>query len=103
MLAFKEQICFQLGKTYGMTVALRRSGHFIPFETMRMAFILPHFEYCTHLLLGIGKGTSLQLLIHYFNEHVFLCGKLVMATTCEGHSIIVFTVSHNLSLLRFML
>ena len=61
MLAFKEHISFQLGKVYGMTVALRRSGHSISFETMGtyQAFILPHFEYCTCLLLGIGKDASL--------------------------------------------
>ena len=51
-------ISSQLKKAYAKTGALGRIRRFVPMEVMLAlykSFILPHLEYCSHLLLGVGK------------------------------------------------
>ena len=58
MLNFKEHISSQLKKAYAKAGALRRIRRFVPMDVMLAlykSFILPHLEYCSPLLLGVGK------------------------------------------------
>ena len=58
MLNYIEHISSQLKKAYAKTGALRRIKHFVPMDAMLAlykSFILPHLEYCSPLLLGVGK------------------------------------------------
>ena len=58
MLSFKEYITKQLQKVYAKSGTLKRIRHFVPSNTMLWlykSFILPHFEYCSPLLLGVGR------------------------------------------------
>ena len=58
MLNFKEHISSQLKKAYAMTGTLRRIRRFVPMDVMLAlykSFILLHLEYCSPLLLGVGK------------------------------------------------
>ena len=58
MLNFIERISSQLKKACAKTGALRRLTHFVPMDVMLAlykSFILPHLEYCSPLLLGVGK------------------------------------------------
>ena len=58
MLNFREHISSQLKKAYAKTSALRRIRRFVPMGVMLAlykSFILPHLEYCSPLLLGMGK------------------------------------------------
>ena len=60
-LSFKEHITEQLKKAYSKASALRRIRRFIPTDIMvrlYKAFILPHLEYCSPLLVGIGLVQS---------------------------------------------
>ena len=59
MLNFTEHISSQLKKAYVKTGALRRIRHFVPMDIMLAlckSFILPNLEYCSPLLLGVGKS-----------------------------------------------
>ena len=57
MLNFIEHIASQLIKAYAKTGALRRISRLVPMDVMPAfkSFILPHPEYCSPLLLGVGK------------------------------------------------
>ena len=57
MLNFIEHIASQLIKAYATTGALRGINPFVPMDFMPAfkSFILPHPEYCSPLLLGVGK------------------------------------------------
>ena len=53
------------------TVALRRIGSFVPMDVMLAlykSFFLPHLEYCTPLLLGVGKVQVNK--IEYANHYI---------------------------------
>ena len=53
-----EHLSVQLSKAYPKTSALRRIRRFIPLDvmmTLYKTFIAPHFEYCSPLLVGLGK------------------------------------------------
>ena len=57
MLNFIEHIASQLIKAYAKTGALRGINRFVPMDFMPAfkSFILPDPEYCSPLLLGVGK------------------------------------------------
>ena len=57
MLNFIEHIANQLIKAYAKTGALRGINRFVPMDFVPAfkSFILPHPEYCSPLLLGVGK------------------------------------------------
>ena len=58
-LSFKEHISDQLKKAYTKASALKRIKRFLPHDAMiklYKAFILPHLEYCSPLIVGIGTG-----------------------------------------------
>ena len=58
MLNFIGLISSQLKKAYAKTGALGTIRRFVPMEVMLAlykSFILPHLEYCSRLLLGVGK------------------------------------------------
>ena len=58
MLNFIGHFSSQLKKAYAKTGALGRIRRFVPIEVtlaLYKSFILPHLEYCSHLLLGGGK------------------------------------------------
>ena len=58
MLTFKDHISGPLKKAYAKSAALRRIRRFVSNEVMISlynSFVLPHFEYCSPLLLGVGK------------------------------------------------
>ena len=70
-MTFKPYILELLKKACAKTAALRKLRKFIPQEVMirlYKAYILPHLEYCSPLLLGISNGlkTSLKTLITIF-------------------------------------
>ena len=57
-LTFRSHIKDQLRKACAKAAALRRLRRFVPQDVMirlYKAYILPHLEYCSPLLLGIGK------------------------------------------------
>ena len=57
-LKFKDHIAEQTKKACAKASALRRLRRFIPQDVMirlYKAYVLPHLEYCSPLLLGIGK------------------------------------------------
>ena len=58
MLTFKEHILLQLKKACTKLSALRCMNHLVPTAViihLYKAFMLPHFEYCNPLLLGVGR------------------------------------------------
>ena len=58
-LSYKEHISDELKKAYAKASALRIIRRFLPRDAMiklYKAFILPHLEYCSPLLVGIGTG-----------------------------------------------
>ena len=64
MLTFKDHISGQLKKAYAKSAALRRIRRFVPTEVMISlynSFVLPHLEYCSPLLLGVGKVQASRL------------------------------------------
>ena len=63
-MTFKPYILEQLKKACAKTAALRKLRKFIPQEVMirlYKAYILPHLEYCSPLLLGISNGLKNKL------------------------------------------
>ena len=63
-LSYREHISDQLKKAYSKASALRRIRRFLPHDVMiklYKAFILPHLEYCSPLLVGIGTGQRNRL------------------------------------------
>ena len=63
MLNFIEHIASQLIKAYETTGALRRIRRIVPMDVISAfkSFILPHPEYCSPLLLGVGKSRPIKL------------------------------------------
>lgn len=64
MFTFKEHISEQLKKAYAKASALRRIRRFVPTDVMirlYKSFLLPHIEYCSPLLLGVGKMQANRL------------------------------------------
>lgn len=64
MLSFKDHITKQLQKVYAKSGALRKIRRFVPGNVMLRlykTFILPHFEYCCPLFLGLGKVQANRL------------------------------------------
>ena len=63
MLNFIEHIASQLIKAYATTGALRRIRRIVPMDVISAfkSFILPHPEYCSPLLLGVGKSRPVKL------------------------------------------
>ena len=67
-LTFKVHIKEQLKKAWVKASALRRLLKFIPkyvMVSLYEAYVLPHLEYCSPLLLGIGNAetTKMETLI----------------------------------------
>ena len=63
-LNFREHLRIQHKKIYSKTAALRRIRRFVPAETMvklYKAYILPHFEYCSPLLITLAKTECKQM------------------------------------------
>ena len=63
-LSFKPHVDVILSKVYAKIGALRRLKRLVPHDvTTRLykAYVLPHLEYCSPLLLGIGKVLSSKL------------------------------------------
>ena len=61
-------------KAYAKASALRRITRFLPHDAMiklYKAFILPHLEYCSPLLVGIGtvNATVSKMATVIFREH----------------------------------
>ena len=70
MLNFIEHISRQLKMAYAKTGALRRIRRFVSMDVMLAlykCFILPHLEYCSRLLFGVGKvqGNKIEDANHY--------------------------------------
>ena len=63
-LTYEHHIKEMLKKVYAKVAALRGIKRLIPVEVavqQYKAYILPHLEYCSPLLLGIGKGLNRKL------------------------------------------
>ena len=63
MLTFRDHILGQLKKAYAKFAALRRIRRFVPAKVMISFynyFVLPHLEYCSPLLFGVGKVRALS-------------------------------------------
>lgn len=58
----KDHISEQLKKAYAKASALRRIRRFLPHDAMiKLYEALPHLEYCSPLLVGIGTGQRNRL------------------------------------------
>ena len=72
MLNFTEHISSQLKNAYAKTGPLRRIRHIVPMDVMLAlykSFILPHLEYCSPLLLGVGKVQANKIEdTNYYND-----------------------------------
>ena len=69
-LSFKDHLSTGLRKVYAKVGALRRLRKLVPADISLMlykAYILPHLEYCSPLLLGINKtlNEKLESANHY--------------------------------------
>ena len=63
-LTFKPHITEMLKKTYGKIAALRRLKRTVPMDILIKlynAYVLPHFEYCSPILIGINKSLRNKL------------------------------------------
>ena len=63
-LTFKDHLSTVLRKVYAKVGALRRLRKLVPADislTLYKAYILPHLEYCSPLLLGINKTLNNKL------------------------------------------
>ena len=63
-LSFKDHLSTVLRKVYAKVGALRRLRKLVPADISLMlykAYILPHLEYCSPLLLGINKTLNKKL------------------------------------------
>ena len=63
MLTFRDHILGQLKKAYAKFAALRRIRRFVPAKVMISfynSFVLPHLEYCSPLIFGVGKVRALS-------------------------------------------
>ena len=61
LIIFKSYVNSMCNKVNVKVAALRRVSKFIPPEVMiniYKAFILPHFEYCSPVLVGLSSGLS---------------------------------------------
>ena len=77
-LSYKEHISDQLKRAYAKASALRRIRRFLPhYATIKLykAFILPHLEYCSPLLVGIGTS----------QRYCLEDGNCYILTTLIGH------------------
>ena len=72
MLNFMEHISSQLKNAYAKTGPLRRIRRIVPMDVMLAlykSFILPHLEYCSPLLLGVGKVQANKIEDpNYYND-----------------------------------
>ena len=50
-----------LKKVYAQIAALRRLKRFVMSVRLYKAYVLPHFEYCHPILLGMGKSLSKKM------------------------------------------
>ena len=84
MLNFIEHIASQLIKAYAKTGALRRISRLVPMDVMPAfkSFILPHPEYCSPLLLGVGKvqANKIEDANHYILRTLTEDGKSLSYT-----------------------
>ena len=63
-LTFKPHITEMLKKTYGKIAALRRLKRTVPMDILIKlynAYVLPHLEYCSLILIGINKSLRNKL------------------------------------------
>ena len=63
-LSFKDHLLTVLKKVYAKVGALRRLRKLVPADMSLMlykAYVLPHLEYCSPLLLGINKTVNEKL------------------------------------------
>ena len=63
-LTFKPHITEMLKKTYGKIAALRRLKRTVPMDILIKlynAYVLPHLEYCSPILIGINKSLRNKL------------------------------------------
>ena len=63
-LTFKEHIKEQLTKSCVKASALRRIRKFVPRDVLvrlYKAYVLPHLEYCSPLLLGVGNAETTKI------------------------------------------
>ncbi|KAL9957270.1 hypothetical protein ACROYT_G038885 [Oculina patagonica] len=63
-LSFKEHTNVMLKRVYAKIAALRRLKPLVPTDTLLLlyrSFVMPHFEYCNSLLIGIGKTLNKKM------------------------------------------
>lgn len=63
-ITFKPYIQVQLKKACAKAAAMRKLRKFIPQDVMirlYKAYVLPHLEYCSPLLLGVSNGLKNKL------------------------------------------
>ena len=97
-LSFKQHISEQLKKDCGKASALRKVCKFIPQTTMirlYKAYILPHLEYCSPLLLGISDGLNNKLEdTNYFNIIILLRTILGLSKAMEYSYMYLLNIGH---------
>ena len=82
-LSFKEHTNVILKRVYTKIAALRRLKRLVPKDTLLLlyrSFIIPHFEYCNSLLIGIGKTLNKKIedANYYGLRTVMNTGKLLI-------------------------
>ena len=83
MLNFLEHIFSQLKNAYAKTGALRRIRCIVPMDVMLAlykSFILPQLEYCSPLLLGVGKSRPIKLKTPIVTQAIFGCDCVIFVS-----------------------
>ena len=80
-------LTLRLTKAYTKIAALRRIKRLVPSNvmiTLYRAYVLPHFQYCSPLLLGISRTLKNKVeLAHYYALRTILnLGRLVSCDVC---------------------
>ena len=86
-LSFKPHVTIMLKKAYAMIAALRRIKRLVPSNTMislYKAYVLPHIEYCSQLLLGISKSfkNTIERANHYAIKSLLNLGNSATYDLC---------------------
>ena len=86
-LSFKPHVTIMLKKAYAMIAALRRIKRLVPSNTMislYKAYVLPHIEYCSPLLLGISKSlkNTIERANHYAIKSLLNLGNSATYDLC---------------------
>ena len=91
-LSLKPHVDFMLKKAYAKITALRRVKHLVPSDvviTLFKAYVIPHLEYCSPLLLGILQ--TLKNKHEHANHYALSIASMgSLEERCLEQSLIIF-------------